>query len=143
VLLTVGSDSLVRGVVALPEDVATVLANLIDNAVSAAVYGQQPRWVEVELLDDGDTLVMSVSDSGQGVPDGEQVFGDRQRIDLDPDAVHGRGIGLPLVRDIAARLGGEVWLADAGGSEGSGAVFCARLPGVMQPPTHRARGEDG
>ena len=144
VLLTVGSDSLVRGVVSMPEDVATVLANLVDNAVSAAVFGQQPRWVDVELLDDGDTLVMTVSDSGQGVPDGAQVFGDMRRIDPDPDpdAVHGRGIGLPLVRDVAARLGGEVWLADAGGSEGSGAVFCARLPGVMRPPAHPAQGED-
>ncbi|WP_341476236.1 sensor histidine kinase [Cryobacterium zongtaii] len=140
--LTVGADSLVRGVVSLPEDVATVLANLVDNAVSAAVYGQQPRWVDVELLDDADTLVMTVSDSGQGVANGARVFSDVPRTDLDPDAVHGRGIGLPLVRDIAARLGGEVWLADSGGRDGSGAVFCARLPGVMRAPTRPRQGED-
>jgi two-component system CitB family sensor kinase len=142
VQLTVGPDSLVRGVVTAPADVATVLANLVDNAVSAAVYGAQPRWVDVELLDDGDTLVMTVSDSGQGVADEARVFSDVQRTDLDPDAVHGRGIGLPLVRDIAARLGGEVWLADAGGRDGSGAVFCARLPGVMRPPARPTQGEE-
>jgi len=142
VQLTVGADSLVRGVVAAPADVATVLANLVDNAVSAAVYGAEPRWVDVELLDDADTLVITVSDSGPGVPDGVLVFSDVRRTDLDPDAVHGRGIGLPLVRDLAARLGGEVWLADAGGRDGSGAVFCARLPGVMRPPAHPALGED-
>jgi two-component system CitB family sensor kinase len=142
VQLTVGADSLVRGVVAAPADVATVLANLVDNAVSAAVYGAEPRWVDVELLDDADTLVITVSDSGPGVPDGVLVFSDVRRTDLDPDAVHGRGIGLPLVRDIAARLGGEVWLADVGGRDGSGAVFCARLPGVMRPPAHPALGED-
>ncbi|WP_233199836.1 sensor histidine kinase [Cryobacterium sp. N22] len=140
--LAVGADSLVRGVVSAPEDVATVLANLVDNAVSAAVYGHQPRWVDVELLDDADTLVMTVSDSGQGVAAGALVFSDVPRTDLDPDAVHGRGIGLPLVRDIAARLGGEVWLADAGGRDGSGAVFCARLPGVMRAPTRPPQGED-
>jgi len=140
--LTVGADSLVRGVVSAPEDVATVLANLVDNAVSAAVYGHQPRWVDVELLDDGDTLVMAVSDSGQGVANEALVFSDVPRTGLDPDAVHGRGIGLPLVRDIAARLGGEVWLADAGGRDGSGAVFCARLPGVMRAPTRTPQGED-
>ena len=142
VRLTVGADSLVRGVVAKPEDVATVLANLVDNAVSAAVYGRQPRWVEVELLDDADTLVLTVTDSGEGVPAGADVFGAGQRAGLDPDAVHGRGIGLPLVRDIAARLGGDVWLADAGSRDGSGAVFCARLPGVMRAPARSAQGED-
>jgi two-component system CitB family sensor kinase len=140
--LTVGPDSLVRGVVSAPADVATVLANLVDNAVTAAVYGAEPRWVDVELLDDGDTLVITVSDSGQGVFDDTQVFSDVPRPDADPDAVHGRGIGLPLVRDIAARLGGEVWLADAGGPGGSGAVFCARLPGVMRAPNHPAQGEE-
>ncbi|PRY68346.1 two-component system CitB family sensor kinase [Glaciihabitans tibetensis] len=141
VQLTVGSDSLVRGVVSAPEDVATVVANLIDNAVNAAVHGQRPRWVDVEFLDDGDTLVVSVSDSGQGVPTGVRVFSDVQRTGLDPGAVHGRGIGLPLVRDIAAQRGGDVWLADAGGREGSGAVFCARLPGVMQAPAREVQGE--
>ena len=140
--LTVGADSLVRGVVSAPEDVATVLANLVDNAVRAAVYGQRPRWVDVELLDDGDTLVMTVSDSGQGVANGARVFSDAPPTDLDPDAVHGRGIGLPLVRDIAERLGGEVWLADAGGRDAGGAVFCARLPGVMRAPTRTPQGED-
>lgn len=142
VQLTVGPDSLVRGVVSAPADVATVLANLVDNAVTAAVHGEPPRWVDVELLDDGDTLVMTVSDSGPGVADEARVFSDGQRMDPDPDAVHGRGIGLPLVRDIAARLGGEVWLADAGGRDRSGAVFCARLPGVMRAPAQPRQGEE-
>ncbi|WP_255579788.1 sensor histidine kinase [Cryobacterium sp. PAMC25264] len=142
VALTVGPDSLVRGVVSAPADVATVLANLVDNAVTAAVYGPEPRWVDVELLDDGDTLVITVSDSGPGVADEARVFSDVPRPHVDPDAVHGRGIGLPLVRDIAARLGGEVRLADAGGPGGHGAVFCARLPGVMRAPNHPAQGEE-
>ncbi|ANP72238.1 sensor histidine kinase [Cryobacterium arcticum] len=142
VVLTVGPDSLVRGIVSAPADVATVLANLVDNAVTAAVYGAEPRWVDVELLDDGDTLVLTVSDSGSGVADESQVFSDVPRPDVDPDAVHGRGIGLPLVREIAARLGGEVWLADAGGPGGSGAVFCARLPGVMRAPARPGQGEE-
>jgi two-component system CitB family sensor kinase len=42
----------------------------------------------------------------------------------------GRGLGLALVRQAADSLGGEVRLADAGGSSG-GAVFTAQLPGVL------------
>ena len=130
--LSVGADSLVRGEVIAAEDVATVLGNLIDNAVRAAVQTPAPRWVEVELLDDADTLALTVADSGGGVGDPAGLFASRADAqEVDPDAVHGRGIGLPLVRRIARRLGGEVWLVDAGGT-GSGAVFSARLPGTMQ-----------
>ena len=51
----------------------------------------------------------------------------------------GRGMGLALARQIARRVGGDVWVADAGGrgsaddDEPCGAVFVARLPGVLAP----------
>ncbi|WP_310889759.1 hypothetical protein [Clavibacter capsici] len=53
------------------------------------------------------------------------------------DPAHGLGFGLPLVRDIARRDGGDVWVADPGGpppDAEAGAVFCARLAGVVEPP---------
>ncbi|SMH30262.1 two-component system, CitB family, sensor kinase [Rathayibacter oskolensis] len=136
VLLTLGEETLVRGVVVEPEDVATVVGNLVDNAVRAAVEGRRDvRFVEVELLDDGGTLFITVADSGDGVADPESLFSRGPRgDDVDDDSVHGRGFGLPLCREVAARRGGSVWLADAGGASG-GAVLCARLPGVVRPPT--------
>ena len=85
VRLSVSADSLVRGVVVQAEDVATVLANLIDNAVTAAVTGDEPRWVVVELLDDADTLVMTVADSGPGVAESGALFAGR------PEAGPGSG----------------------------------------------------
>jgi two-component system, CitB family, sensor kinase len=49
-----------------------------------------------------------------------------------------RGLGLALARQAARRLGGDVWLAHAGGqggrtgqAGGPGAVFAARLPSVL------------
>lgn len=135
VALSVADGSLVRGTVTAAEDVATVFGNLVDNAIRAAVHAPPPRWVEVELLDDADTLVITVADSGGGVPDPAGLFspGEPAR-EPEPDAVHGRGIGLPLVRRVAQRLGGEVWLVDAGGT-GGGAVFSARLPGTVEQGT--------
>ncbi|HKU34178.1 MAG TPA: Spo0B domain-containing protein, partial [Paenarthrobacter sp.] len=67
VSLRIGPETLVRGHVDDPQDVTTVLGNLIDNAVNAAVAGSATeRWVELELLDDGGTLHVVVGDSGDG-----------------------------------------------------------------------------
>ncbi|WP_256030508.1 sensor histidine kinase [Leifsonia xyli] len=137
VLLSLGAETLVRGTVCDPEDVATVIGNLIDNAVRAAVAGEEPRWVEVDVLDDGDTLYVTVSDSGDGMRDPLAAFGTAPfapasaTTGLAADSVHGSGFGLPLSRALARRRGGDVWVIDPGGS-GSGAVLCARLPGTVE-----------
>ncbi|PPF60354.1 histidine kinase [Clavibacter michiganensis] len=165
VALRVGPGTLVRGILVRPEEVTTVLGNLVDNAMHAAVRGSRAdRWVEVEALDDGADLHIAVSDSGDGLAasDAGRVFQGRPD-DVDgaaealasegssadrasvlgaggrggADPAHGLGFGLPLVRDIARRDGGDVWVADPGGpppGAGSGAVFCARLAGVVEPP---------
>ena len=150
VALRVGPGTLVRGILVRPEEVTTVLGNLVDNAVHAAVRGSRAdRWVEVEALDDGADLHLAVSDSGDGLAasDAGRVF-QRRPDDVDgaaealaagggADPAHGLGFGLPLVRDIARRDGGDVWVADPGGpppDAESGAVLCARLAGVVEPP---------
>jgi two-component system CitB family sensor kinase len=131
VLLTIGAETLVTGHVVAAEDVTTVLGNLIDNAVAAAVAGRTtPAWVEVEVLDDGGDLYLSVMDSGNGVDALEE---DGDRAAPDPDAVHGLGFGLPLSRDIARRSGGDLWLASRGVPGEHGAVFCVRMPGAVEP----------
>jgi len=142
VTLRIGEDTLVVGTIApvsAVEDVATVLGNLVDNAVTAAVAGAgagDGRWVEVSALQDADSLTLVVADSGAGVGSGD---GGADVAADGADPVHGHGIGLALSRDLLRRRGGELWLIDAGG-EGTGAVFGARLPGVM---TTRGEGDDG
>lgn len=87
--------------------------------------------VEVTFLDEASDLVLVVADSGPGIAAGVEVFG--HRPDGDPDQVHGHGIGLSLSRDMVARSGGELWVIDSGGEvSGHGAVFGARLVGVMR-----------
>jgi len=133
VLLKLGPETLVSGVVVEPGDVTTVLGNLVDNAVRAAVAGRvSPAWIEVEVLDDGTDLHLSVMDSGQGVDEVDTLFERLRADDDDPSRVHGLGFGLPLSREIARRRGGDVWLGSPGGDD-HGAVFCARLVGAVQP----------
>ncbi len=139
VALRVGPETLVRGHVADPQDVTTVLGNLIDNAVSAAVAGSAAeRWVEVELLDDpaadGGTLHLVVGDSGDGLGnlDPEEVFAEGFTTSAQPvRSGAGQGLGLALVRQLARRRGGDVRVLDRGSEGGPGAVFMATIPGVM------------
>lgn len=142
--LRVGADTLLIGNVRDAEDVAAILGNLVGNAVSAAVAGDAPRWVEIVLLSDDDALVLTVADSGGGIrPVGVDPFDRPGRIPETAGApqpsrspggpVHGHGIGLVVSRELARRHDGDVWLIDPGG-HGAGAVFGARLPGAMGAP---------
>ncbi|MGN0097671.1 MAG: ATP-binding protein [Corynebacterium sp.] len=131
VSLRVGEETLVIDDIDGPgavEDVATVLGNLVDNAVTAALAadGDDP-WVDVTAMQDGSALTLVVSDSGDGLSGGgEAVAGP------DVDAVHGHGIGLALTRELVARRDGTLWIIDPGGGvPGQGAVFGVRLPGVF------------
>ncbi len=140
VALRIGPETLVRGQVTEAQDVTTVLGNLIDNAVNAAVAGAAAeRWVEVEVLDepgdDGGTLHVVVADSGDGLAEGtdaDQVFTEGFTTASGPLSGNGRaggqGFGLALARQLARRRGGDVKVLDRGRPGGPGAVFMATLP---------------
>ncbi len=126
--LTLSETSWVPQKLLAPVEVVTVLGNLVDNALDAASSSLvRPATVEVDLIADGRTLVVSVADSGDGVPpdrlDAIFVEGSSTR---GPD----RGLGLAIARQCARDLGGEVELTNPGRS-GSPTVFVARLPGIL------------
>jgi len=100
-------------------DVATVVGNLVDNALDAACDG----WVEVELRQDASTVEVVVRDSGPGVaPElAQEVF----LHGFTTKAAQGgeRGIGLALTRLVCQRHGGEIAVTKTS----AGAMFTARL----------------
>lgn len=129
VTLRLSEDSALTGPVNHPVAVTTVLGNLLDNALRAAHLGQRrPAWIEVTVLTEGDSIHLSVQDSGPGVtldpPD--SVFEEGVTSKLTP----GHGLGLALARLEARRLGGDLWLAQPGDSD-VGALFVAALPGTL------------
>ncbi|MGB9226482.1 ATP-binding protein [Mycobacterium sp.] len=137
VTLKIGENTWISGRLVLPVDVTTVVGNLLDNAIDAARVGaHQLKEVEIELLQEGSTLHVTVADSGDGVaPDFvDLLFTEGTTTKPDSGIPGGRGIGLALSRQISRALGGDLRLSSPGNPELqlSGAEFIAWLPGVMK-----------
>ncbi|TCC04005.1 sensor histidine kinase [Kribbella soli] len=118
---------------ALSADIATVLGNLVDNAVDAAAQSGtplSPAWVEVELRQDATSVEIVVRDSGPGVaPElAQEVFA--HGFTTKAAAEGERGIGLAMTRLICRRRGGEVAVTNL--TEG-GAAFVARMSTQRTP----------
>jgi two-component system CitB family sensor kinase len=111
-----------------PVEVVTVLGNLIDNALDAASSSVvRPACVEVDLIADGQTLVLSVADTGDGIaPEQEEAIFLQGTSSRGPE----RGLGLAIARQCARDLGGNVELTNPG-RDGAPTVFVARLPGIL------------
>jgi signal transduction histidine kinase len=101
----------------------TILHNLVDNAIAyIPLHGR----VHVGLRRDGAALALAVADDGPGIPPFERalVF-ERFHRGAGHDRP-GAGLGLAIVREAAARLGGGVRLED--GIDGKGCRFIVTAP---------------
>ncbi|HEY8480419.1 MAG TPA: ATP-binding protein, partial [Spirillospora sp.] len=123
--LVVTDDTAIEGA-AEPRDLVTILGNLIDNAVDAALANAaaRPPRVTVRAREENGALVLEVSDSGKGVDPGAvpEMFRRGWTTKTSGGPV-GHGIGLALVGQAVRRNGGEIRV-----SHDDGAVFTVRLP---------------
>jgi len=127
------------GAVAWSDAVALrrVLANLVDNAVKFTPQGRVLLAVRARRRDAGPAWRVEVRDSGIGIAPGaqERVFGDFEQIgNAERNLQRGHGLGLAIVRRLAARLGIRVTLRSA---PGRGSVFgfeLAAAPVDAMPP---------
>lgn len=113
-----------------PGGLVTILGNLVDNALDAAVGSPAPL-VEVDIRADGRTAVLLVRDSGPGVPVArrEEIFTEGWSTKQPRAGAHrGRGLGLALVRRLAERQGGTV---RAGEAADGGTEFSVVLPEAL------------
>lgn len=108
-------------VLATPETLERIVTNLVSNAVK---YTQPGGHVTVSLVAGDPWVEFVVSDDGPGIPpeEREAVFEPFHRV-----GGHGQGtgLGLALVRECAAALGGSVTLDSA---PGRGSTFTVCLP---------------
>ena len=93
---------------------------LLDNAVKNTTKGR----ITVKASADEEELTLTVEDTGCGIPANEREHIFERFFKLDSFKA-GLGLGLPLCRSIATRLGGSIQLD---GEYHNGARFVVRLP---------------
>ncbi len=89
-------------------EVEIVLNNLISNAVK---YNRQDGRVDVTISRDGDTVTISVADTGIGMSpeDQDRLFREFTRIKNEKTrGILGSGLGLSIVRKLVSMYGGDI-----------------------------------
>jgi signal transduction histidine kinase len=100
-----------------------ILGNLLENAT---IHGGGPTRISIEPSPHKRSVLIAVEDAGPGVAASERtrIF---ERFARGSAARHrvGTGLGLALVAEHAAALGGEAWVEER---TGGGSRFVIRLP---------------
>ncbi len=100
-----------------------VLSNMIGNALKFTNRGGR---VELEVVDQGDTVRFSVRDTGSGIPPHQmpRVFDRFWQADQRA-SVRGSGLGLSIAKGIIDAHGGRIW---AESEVGVGSTFFIAIP---------------
>ena len=110
-----------------PLKLRQVLLNLLSNAAKFTDTGEIVLTAEPQ----GSTLVISVEDTGSGIPDDQLPFIFDKFRQVDGSArrkIGGTGLGLAIVREVVHLLGGTV---NATSTVGRGSKFTVALPGAV------------
>lgn len=107
-----------------PELIRRALSNLVDNAVR---YTPEGGTILLDAKDDGQSVVLTVQDSGSGIEAEHlpHIFERFYRVDKARSKRSNSGLGLSLVQSIAILHGGFVSVSS---SPGEGSEFSIILP---------------
>ncbi len=104
--------------------VEQILTNLVANALKFTAPGGS---IELTARFDGAVAIIAVLDDGTGIiaEDRGRIFERFHRLEAH-ERITGTGLGLPIARDLARRMGGDLEVASV---PGSGSAFVLALPG--------------
>ena len=108
-----------KKIVSDPDLLKRVLSNLVSNAIQAMPKGGK---LGVNALRDGDDIVITVSDTGVGIPEEARP---KLFTPLFTTKSKGQGFGLAVVKRITEALGGTINFES---EVGKGTEFSVRLP---------------
>lgn len=107
-----------------PDRLTQVLANLVDNAIRFTEKGE----VRVETFVNNGKLIVSVKDTGMGIPRERigNLFTKFYQVNpLEAPKNGGTGLGLAICRGIIEKHGGKIWVESV---LGRGSTFSFSLP---------------
>ena len=116
-------------VLAVQEDMETLVTNLLDNAVK---YNREGGSVAVSLRRCGRGARLTVRDTGVGIPADCQsrIFERFYRADKGRSRkVGGTGLGLAIVKHVVGKYGGEIRLKS---TEGTGTEITVQMPCIPE-----------
>jgi len=108
------------------DHIREIINNLVENAIKYTPKGE----VTVDITGDDDHVIVSVKDSGIGIPveDMSHLFQKFYRVDnKDTREIGGTGLGLYLSRRLAEILGGRIW---AESTYTRGSTFFVEFPRI-------------
>jgi PAS domain S-box-containing protein len=114
-----------------------VASNLLNNACK---YTPEGGAIEVAVAAEGADAVITVRDSGEGIPPErlDDIFGLFTQLRTGGHSEGGLGIGLTLVRRLVELQGGSIAARSEG--PGKGSTFVARVPLAPAVPREAAAG---
>ncbi|PIT92626.1 MAG: hypothetical protein COU08_01365 [Candidatus Harrisonbacteria bacterium CG10_big_fil_rev_8_21_14_0_10_42_17] len=100
-----------------------VVQNVIDNALKYTKEG----FVKTELYEEGDALIVKISDSGRGMSKDlrDKLFGRFVRDEKTKREIQGTGLGLYIAKSIVEAHHGSIWAESEG--EGKGSQFYIKI----------------
>ena len=127
--ITVKLDLIPLYVYGNPALLSELVMNLLDNAVK---YNRENGQVEVALTKVDDRIVLTVSDTGIGIPEDKQerIFERFYRAEESRNkATGGSGLGLSICKHIVENHKGTLQISS---KEGEGATFIITLPAMSE-----------
>ena len=112
-----------------------IVMNLVGNAIKFTEQGEVVVRVELGARhSDGDTLHVSVSDTGIGIPANKQaaIFDSFSQADTSTTRrFGGTGLGLSIASQLTRLMGGRIWVNSV---PNIGSVFHVEIPFQLLPP---------
>jgi len=104
------------------ERILQVLANLVSNAIK---FTPERGAIALQSQRDGGEVVLSVRDSGPGIPEDQRIHIFDRYWQAKETAQLGTGLGLSIAKGLVELHGGRIWVAS---TPGAGSTFSFTLP---------------
>ena len=107
-----------------------VIQNLLTNAIKYS--DKQVIKIKVSSIKNNTHTILKVEDNGPGIPEShfKDIFELYRTVGVNGIAKKGTGVGLPLIKRIAERNNGKVWIES---KLNEGAIFYFSIPNNLEP----------